>query len=205
MGDTAVTEPASRRDDAKFVGSNAYSAGMPEEAHPNSAVRVEPAAAPGTTATAGDSDPDLLLLANQLCFALYSTSRSMTAAYRPFLEQMRITYPQYLALLALWERPGMTMKELGEQLSLDYGTVSPLIQRLQAHGFVESVRRAHDRRAVELRATEAGVALQHQAREMIEAVMEGVGYPIEHLIEIRDQVNALGERLDAIAEARKEA
>ncbi|MEU7141968.1 MarR family transcriptional regulator [Nocardia sp. NPDC046473] len=177
---------------------------MPEVAHPSSAVRVEPAATPGSTATAGDSDHDLLSLANQLCFALYSTSRSMTAAYRPFLETMEITYPQYLALLALWERPGMTMKELGEQLRLDYGTVSPLIQRLQSHGFVESVRSAHDRRSVELRATDAGLALQRQAREMIESVMASVGYPLDALIALRDQVNALGERLDAITEGRKE-
>ncbi|WP_378741942.1 MarR family winged helix-turn-helix transcriptional regulator [Nocardia brasiliensis] len=177
---------------------------MPEEAHPTSAVRVDPVVMPGTTATAGDSALDLLSLANQLCFALYSTSRSMTAAYRPYLEAMQITYPQYLALLALWERPGMTMKELGEQLRLDYGTVSPLIQRLQAHGFVESVRSAHDRRSVELRATSAGIALQRQAREMIESVLAAVGCPIDDLVALRDQVNALGERLDAIAGERRE-
>ncbi|MFG1796059.1 MarR family winged helix-turn-helix transcriptional regulator [Nocardia sp. NPDC049149] len=128
----------------------------------------------------------------------------MTAAYRPFLDAMQITYPQYLALLALWERPGMTMKELGEQLRLDYGTISPLIQRLQSHGFVESVRSAHDRRSVELRATEASVALQRQAREMIESVIAGVGYSLDTIIALRDQVNALGARLDAIADARQE-
>ncbi len=178
--------------------------GMFEQAHPTAAVRVDPAAPHGTVATAGDPDHDLLSLTNQLCFALYSTSRAMTAAYRPFLDAMHITYPQYLALLALWERPGMTMKELGEQLRLDYGTVSPLIQRLQAHGFVESVRSAHDRRSVELRATEAGIALQRQAREMIESVMASVGYPLDTLIALRDQVNALGERLDALTGERKE-
>ncbi|MFI6368159.1 MarR family winged helix-turn-helix transcriptional regulator [Nocardia sp. NPDC050630] len=126
----------------------------------------------------------------------------MTAAYRPFLEGMGVTYPQYLALLVLWERPTMTMKELGEQLQLDYGTVSPLVQRLQAHGLVDSVRSTNDRRAVELRATEAGRALQPQAREMIEAVMAEVGYPIEHLIQLRDQVNALGARLEAATAQR---
>jgi DNA-binding MarR family transcriptional regulator len=176
---------------------------MPEEAHPTPVVRVEAAATSGgATATAGGTDTDLLSLASQLCFALYSTSRSMTAAYRPFLDAMGVTYPQYLALLALWERPAMTMKELGEQLRLDYGTVSPLIQRLQAHGLVESVRSSHDRRAVELRATEAGRALRPQAQHMIEAVMTEVGYPIAHLIELRDQVNALGARLDAATAER---
>ncbi|PXX58779.1 DNA-binding MarR family transcriptional regulator [Nocardia tenerifensis] len=190
-----------------MTSSETPTAGVPvsstrlETAQSDAAVCVEPAA---TSVAAEDSGHDLLSLANQLCFALYSTSRSMTAAYRPFLETMEITYPQYLALLALWERPGMTMKELGEQLRLDYGTVSPLIQRLQSHGFVESVRSAHDRRSVELRATEAGVALQHQAREMIESVMDSVGYPLDTLIALRDQVNALGERLDALADGRKE-
>lgn len=184
-------------------GNCAYSRSMPEEAHPTPVVRVEAAAtSDGATVTAGGTDTDLLSLASQLCFALYSTSRSMTAAYRPFLDAMGVTYPQYLALLALWERPAMTMKELGEQLRLDYGTVSPLIQRLQAHGLVESVRSSHDRRAVELRATDAGHALRPQAEQMIEAVMAGVGYPVEHLIEMRDQVNQLGARLDALAAAR---
>lgn len=176
---------------------------MPEEAHPTPVVRVEAAAtSDGASATAGGTDTDLLSLASQLCFALYSTSRSMTAAYRPFLDAMGVTYPQYLTLLVLWERPTMTMKELGEQLRLDYGTVSPLIQRLQAHGLVESVRSIHDRRAVELRATDAGRALRPQAKQMIEAVMAGVGYPVEHLIDMRDQVNQLGARLDALAAAR---
>ncbi|QIS03556.1 MarR family transcriptional regulator [Nocardia brasiliensis] len=178
--------------------------GMFEQAHPTAAVRVEPAAPHGTVATTGESGPDLLSLANQLCFALYSTSRAMTAAYRPFLDAMHLTYPQYLALLALWERPGMTMKELGEQLRLDYGTVSPLIQRLQANGFVESVRSAHDRRSVELRSTEAGLALQDQARAMIEAVLASVGYPVDTLVALRDQVNALGARLDALTGERKQ-
>ncbi|WP_454197888.1 MarR family winged helix-turn-helix transcriptional regulator [Nocardia sp. Marseille-Q1738] len=169
---------------------------MSDAAHPSSAVRVDPAGAP---VTARDADHDLLALANQLCFALYSTSRAMTAAYRPFLDAMEVTYPQYIALLALWERPGMTMKELGEQLRLDYGTVSPLIQRLQARGLVESVRCPHDRRSVELRSTEAGHALRRRAREMVESVLASVGYPIESVVALRDQVNALGERLDAVA------
>lgn len=154
-------------------------------------------AAASDTAAACSAD-ELLLLTSQLCFALYSTSRSMTAAYRPFLDAMDITYPQYLALLALWERPGVTMKELGEQLRLDYGTVSPVIQRLQTRGLVESIRSNTDRRAVHLHPTEAGLALQGQARAMIEAVLDTVGYPLDTVVALRDQVNALGTRLDAV-------
>lgn len=166
--------------------------------------------APGHGAVeAGGADPadaaadDLLLLTSQLCFALYSTSRSMTSAYRPFLEAMDITYPQYLALLALWERPGVTMKELGEHLRLDYGTVSPIIQRLQTRGLVESVRSSEDRRTVHLRSTDAGLALRVRARAMIETVLDEVGYPLEAVIDLRDQINALGARLDAVVAQRQ--
>jgi DNA-binding MarR family transcriptional regulator len=151
------------------------------------------------------ADPGMLELASQLCFALYSTSRSMTAAYRPFLDRMGITYPQYFALLALWERPDVTMKELGEQLRLDYGTVSPLIQRLIAHGLVESVRSSTDGRAVVLRATDASTGLRHQAVEMLSAVLAGIDYSIDEVISLREQVNGLGERLDAYIAGRHRA
>lgn len=155
--------------------------------------------------TADTIDASALALASQLCFALYSTSRSMTAAYRPFLERMGITYPQYLALLALWERPDVTMKELGEQLRLDYGTVSPLVARLTAHGLVESARSSTDGRAVTLRATAASADLRGQAVEMISAMLGGVDYSIEEAISLRREVNTLGERLDSYIARRREA
>ncbi|MFE2994495.1 MarR family winged helix-turn-helix transcriptional regulator [Nocardia sp. NPDC059246] len=127
----------------------------------------------------------------------------MTAAYRPFLDDMNLTYPQYLVLLALWERPGITMKDLGEQVHLDYGTLSPLVQRLQSRGLVESVRSATDGRAVVLHATDASRDLQHGAQEMIRTVVDLVGVPIEDIETLRDQVKALGARLDAAAAAAR--
>ncbi|WP_067844004.1 MarR family winged helix-turn-helix transcriptional regulator [Nocardia lijiangensis] len=163
---------------------------MPEEAHT------------GTVEVAAAGTDDVLSLAAQLCFALYSTSRSMTAAYRPYLDAMQVTYPQYLTLVALWENPEMTMKQLADRLRLDYGTVSPLVQRLQTRGLVESIRCSHDRRAVQLQATAAGLALEQQARQMIAAVLAEVGYSIETVTELRDQVNALGARLDTIVAER---
>ncbi|MFC9897057.1 MarR family winged helix-turn-helix transcriptional regulator [Nocardia sp. NPDC127579] len=150
------------------------------------------------------NDVDPLALTAQLCFALYSASRSMTAVYRPYLDAMTITYPQYLTLLALWQRPGMTMKELGEQLRLDYGTVSPLIQRLTEHGLVESTRNPNDRRAVQLRCTPAGLALRSRAQDMIGHVLADIEWSPERLISLRDQVNALGTRLDTVLAVRAE-
>ncbi|GAB0103686.1 MarR family transcriptional regulator [Nocardia sp. JMUB6875] len=164
-----------------------------------------PPSAPDGHRAGADEEIDyaLLSLNAQLCFALYSTSRSMTAAYRPFLDDMNLTYPQYLVLLALWERPGITMKDLGEQVHLDYGTLSPLVQRLQSRGLVESVRSATDGRAVVLHATESSRALQHGAQQMIQTVLDLVGVPVEDIEVLRDQVKALGARLDAAAAAAR--
>lgn len=164
-----------------------------------------PPSAPDGHRAGADEEIDyaLLSLNAQLCFALYSTSRSMTAAYRPFLDDMNLTYPQYLVLLALWERPGITMKDLGEQVHLDYGTLSPLVQRLQSRGLVESVRSATDGRAVVLHATESSRELQHDAQQMIQTVLDLVGVPVEDIEVLRDQVKALGARLDAAAAAAR--
>lgn len=164
-----------------------------------------PPSAPDGHRAGADEEIDyaLLSLNAQLCFALYSTSRSMTAAYRPFLDDMNLTYPQYLVLLALWERPGITMKDLGEQVHLDYGTLSPLVQRLQSRGLVESVRSATDGRAVVLHATDASRELQQGAQHMIHTVLDLVGVPLEDIESLRDQVKALGARLDAAAIAAR--
>ncbi|MET9487644.1 MULTISPECIES: MarR family winged helix-turn-helix transcriptional regulator [unclassified Nocardia] len=164
-----------------------------------------PSSEPAGHRVGADEEIDyaLLSLSAQLCFALYSTSRSMTAAYRPFLDDMKLTYPQYLVLLTLWERPGITMKELGEQIHLDYGTLSPLVQRLQAGGLVESVRSVADGRAVVLHATPASQQLQGPAQRMIHAVLDSVGIPLEDIEALRDQVNALGLRLDAMVTAAR--
>lgn len=164
-----------------------------------------PPSAPDGHRAGADEEIDyaLLSLNAQLCFALYSTSRSMTAAYRPFLEEMNLTYPQYLVLLTLWERPGITMKELGEHVHLDYGTLSPLVQRLTANGLVESVRSATDGRAVVLHATAASARLQPAAQRMIHAVLESVGLPLADIEALRDRVNALGTRLEAMVAAAR--
>src|SRR5688572_14095542 len=91
-----------------------------------------------------------LLLDNQLCFALYSTSLAMTKLYKPLLEELGLTYPQYLAMLVLWERDGLMVSELGERLYLDSGTLTPLLKRLEAAGYIARLRDVEDERRVHI-------------------------------------------------------
>lgn len=107
---------------------------------------------------------DVLALDQQVCFALYTASRAVTARYRPLLDELGITYPQYLVLLVLWERDARTVKELGAALRLDSSTLSPLLKRLEAAGLVARARRTDDERSVIIRLTEAGDALRERAR-----------------------------------------
>src|SRR3954452_20672154 len=104
-----------------------------------------------------------LLLDNQLCFALYSASLAMTKLYKPLLDDLGLTYPQYLVMLALWEQDGLMVSELGERLSLDSGTLTPLLKRLEANGYVARVRDAADERRVHITLTAAGRKLKTRA------------------------------------------
>lgn len=128
-----------------------------------------------------------LALDNQLCFALYATSRLVAAAYRPFLDRMGVTSPQYLVLLAQWEQPGSSMKQLCARLSLNYGTVSPLVERLATADLVDSDPGGADKREVVLRPTAASRALEDQVRCMIESVAVDVGLSPQDLTGLRDQ------------------
>src|SRR3954469_18437946 len=99
---------------------------------------------------------DVLALDQQVCFALYTATRAVTARYRPLLDELGVTYPQYLVLLALWERDARTVKDLGAALQLDSSTLSPLLKRLEAGGLVARERRADDERSVLIRLTPDG-------------------------------------------------
>src|ERR1700760_4659239 len=105
-------------------------------------------------------------LDEQLCFALYSTSLAMTKAYKPLLENLGLTYPQYLAMLVLWETDDVTVKDMATRLNLDPATVTPLLKRLEAQGLVERVRGTEDERLVYIRLTSAGKTLKRQARDV---------------------------------------
>lgn len=107
-----------------------------------------------------------LLLDQQLCFALYAASRAMVQSYQPFLAPLSLTYPQYLVMLVLWEQDGLSLKQIGERLYLDSGTLTPLLKRLAAVGYVVRQRSMDDERHVVIRLTETGRTLRRKAAAM---------------------------------------
>jgi DNA-binding MarR family transcriptional regulator len=140
-------------------------------------------------------------LDEQLCFALYSASRAVTRAYAPLLEPLGLTYPQYLVLLVLWERDGVPIKQLGERLALDSGTLTPLLKRLAAQGLVERRRGEDDERVVRIHLTAAGRALRSKARKVPMELACRAGYDLaseramRELVRLRDELTALARRL----------
>ena len=105
-------------------------------------------------------------LAEQLCFDLYAASRAVTAAYRPALTELGITYPQYLVLIALWEHESLTVRDLGEQLRLDHGTLTPLLKRMESSGLVERRRDNADERFVVVSLADRGESLRQHAEQI---------------------------------------
>ena len=140
-------------------------------------------------------------LDEQLCFALYSASRAVTRAYAPLLEPLGLTYPQYLVLLVLWERDGVPIKQLGERLALDSGTLTPLLKRLAAQDLVERRRGEDDERVVRIHLTAAGRALRSKARKVPMELACRAGYDLaseramRELVRLRDELTALARRL----------
>jgi DNA-binding MarR family transcriptional regulator len=113
-----------------------------------------------------EKSTDLLLLDNQLCFALYSASNAIVRAYRPMLEELDLTYPQYLVMLVLWQQDGVSVKQLGDQLFLDSGTLTPLLKRLDVKGLVRREHCEQDERVRVLTLTEQGKALKKLAADI---------------------------------------
>ena len=137
----------------------------------------------------------------QLCFALYSASRAMTAAYRPILAELDLTYPQYLVMLVLWEeRDGVTVRRLGERLHLDSGTLSPLVKRLEVNGLVRRVRSRDDERVVEVTLTAAGRRLEEKAQCIPGRLGAATGITEKQAADLRDAVRQLTDALDASTE-----
>ncbi|MGS5085176.1 MarR family winged helix-turn-helix transcriptional regulator [Hydrogenophaga sp. A37] len=138
-----------------------------------------------------------LRLDNQLCFALYSASLAMTKLYKPLLDELGLTYPQYLALLVLWEQDGVTVSELGDRLNLDSGTLTPLLKRMEAAGLVSRLRDAADERRVLIRLTPEGRQLKARAQRIPGCVLQASQCDVAEAIALTRQVQALRDRLIA--------
>lgn len=141
-------------------------------------------------------DPcDALLLDNQLCFALHSTSLLMTKTYKPLLQALGLTYPQYLAMLVLWETDGITVGEISARLLTDPGSLTPLLKRLEAEGLLQRVRSKADERVVQLQLTDQGRALHEQAKAVPACVLKAAGLAPDQLDEIKQALLTLRQHL----------
>jgi DNA-binding MarR family transcriptional regulator len=134
---------------------------------------------------------------DQLCFALYNASRAMMNAYAPILDDLGLTYPQYLVMLVLWEEDGPRVSRLGERLSLDSATLTPLIKRLEAHGVVRRQRSTLDERVVEVFLTAKGKQMKKKADAVGKCFFDKTGLSGKDALALRDQINALTSRLRA--------
>ena len=136
-----------------------------------------------------------LELSEQLCFSLYTAQRLVTAAYRPILDALGLTYSQYVAMLVLWESSPITMGELGERLGLDYGTVTPLVKRLEAAGLIAREKRPEDQRSVRLRLTDAGVELRNRAEGVPDTIADVMALQTEEFTALKDSLEQLSDNV----------
>jgi MarR family transcriptional regulator, organic hydroperoxide resistance regulator len=131
---------------------------------------------------------DLLALDRQVCFALAAASRSVIGLYRPVLEPLGLTHPQYLVMLALWEKSPRRVREIADELLLDSATLSPLLKRLEAAGLIERIRDPQDERALKVTLTPAGAALRTRAEEIPAQIVRRLGVPVAELEDLRDRL-----------------
>ncbi|MBQ4437106.1 MAG: MarR family transcriptional regulator [Clostridia bacterium] len=122
---------------------------------------------------------EAMKLANQLCFPLYAAARNVTGLYTPWLKPLGLTYTQYIVFLVLWEKDGISVSEIGEQLMLDNGTLSPLLKKMEQAGYIERRRSREDDRVVEITLTEEGRALQEKAKDVPSRVAGCIDLPPE--------------------------
>lgn len=141
---------------------------------------------------------DYLVLEKQLCFSLYSASHRLVRSYRLLLEPLDLTYPQYLAMLVLWQQPELNVKELGEKLHLDSGTLTPLLKRLETKGLVSRTRSQQDERVVHIRLTEQGQLLKAQASHIPKTIFQQSAMPLEQLQQLKHSCDLLFQQLEAL-------
>lgn len=142
-------------------------------------------------------DQDFLRLDGQICFALGAANRAFGGLYRVVLKDLGLTYPQYLVMLVLWEHGEMPVKELGQHLRLDSGTLSPLLKRLESAGLLVRERSAADERSVRVRPTEAGTALRAEAVQVPRRIAAATGFELGEIKDLQDRLRRLTAALDA--------
>ncbi|WP_407358147.1 MarR family transcriptional regulator [Microbacterium sp. LTA6] len=141
---------------------------------------------------------DLLRLENQLCFALVTAARNVVAIYRPILEPLGLTHPQYLVMLALWERSPRALNDLAADLALEPATASPLVKRLEKEGLVTRQRSAGDERRLDITLTDSGRALRERALDVPQQVMSAVGMNVDEVATLRDGVARFAGRTEGV-------
>ena len=146
-----------------------------------------------------DAPTEALLLDHQLCFALYSASLAMTKVYKPLLEELGLTYPQYLVLLVLWEQDDVQVSRIGERLHLDSGTLTPLLKRLEASQLVRRTRDCDDERRVRITLTEQGRALQLRAQQVPVCMQARSQLDVPQMRALLQQLQGLRAQLSAPA------
>jgi DNA-binding MarR family transcriptional regulator len=139
---------------------------------------------------------EMLKLDNQLCFALYAASKEITRLYKPFLDKLGITYTQYITLLVLWEKDNITVKELGERLYLDSGTLTPLLKKLEAMAIVKRVRDTKDERNVYVELTDSGKELKEKAMDIPHKMFCSIGLGPEEAISLKENLQGLLKNLN---------
>jgi len=138
-----------------------------------------------------------LRLDNQICFAVYSTAHAFNRVYKPLLDRLSLTYPQYLVMLVLWERDGVPVKDIGERLHLDSGTLTPLLKRLETAGLIKRTRSSEDERQVLIALTPQGQALREKARAVPQSILAASARSISELSAMKNEIIALRDRLNA--------
>ncbi len=139
---------------------------------------------------------DILRLDNQLCFALYAASRKVTGAYGPLLRQLDLTYTQYVTLMVLWEHQELPVKDIGEKLLLDSGTLTPLLKKLEEKGYVTRRRSTVDERVVQVQITQKGMDIQKDVEAFMPEMVCAIGLPMDEIVKLREELKALIRRME---------
>jgi DNA-binding MarR family transcriptional regulator len=152
---------------------------------------------PGSGASAGPRHE--LPIEDYLCLALYTASRAVTGLYRELLDELELTYPQYLVMRLLWQRGAVPVKDIGAALALDYGTLSPLLKRLEARGLIRRVRRSDDERSVQITVTDAGEAMRPRTEHVPAELSRAIGLDDHASEELRATLRQLTNAVNAAA------